>query len=93
MNLDTEFRDEFKKKVVTGVKELIDLNQIESLDEFDPGLFISNVFERTLKASFDIESMDKSKLTSLRAFLWSAVYNNLEIQKYESYIKDSLEGK
>ena len=90
MKLDTEFRDDFKEKVKTGVKELIDLNQIEHLEEFDAGLFISNVFERTLKASVDLKSMESSKLASLRAFLWSAVYNNLEIERYETYIKENL---
>ncbi len=90
MNLDAEFRSEFSKKVRTGVLELIDLNQIESLDEFDAGLFISNVFERKLKTNLDLKSMEESEVTSLRTFLWSAVYNNLEIERYETYIKDNL---
>lgn len=90
MNLDTEFREEFSQKVKMGVKELIDLNQIESLDEFDAGLFISNVFERTLKSSIDIKSLNKDEESSLRAFLWSSVYSDLEIEKYEIYIKENL---
>lgn len=91
MNLDTDFRNDFSRKVKTGVKELIDLNQIESLDEFDAGLFISNVFERTLKSSVDIKSLNKNEESSLRAFLWSSVYSDLEIKKYETYIKENLE--
>lgn len=93
MQLDVELRNEFSEKIKTGVKELIDLNQIKDLEDFDAGLFISNVFDRTLKQEFDLKSLDESQTQSLRAFLWSAVYNPLEIEKYELYIKENIDNQ
>ena len=90
MELSLDIRNDFSEKVRNGVINLINLNQIESLDEFDAGLYISNVFEKNLKEIFDLKSMDESKTKSTRAFLWSAVYSNLEIEKYEQYILNNL---
>lgn len=89
MGLNTELRDSFREEVRTGVKDLIDLNEIDDLDDFDAGLYISNVFDRILKTHFDLKSMEESEVKSIRAFLWSAVFTNLEIEKYESYIRNS----
>lgn len=82
MELDAKLRKEFSEKVRNGVRELIDLNEIDDLEDFDAGLYISNVFERVLK--------EYPQASSLRAFLWSSVYSDLEIKKYENYIKDRL---
>ncbi len=90
MELDVAMRNEIKKKVESGVENLIDLNQIDDLEDFDAGLYISNVFERILKESFDLNEMTESKKSSLRSFLWSSVYTDLEIKKYESYIQKKL---
>ena len=90
MELDVAMRNEIKKKVESGVENLIDLNQIDDLEDFDAGLYISNVFERILKESFDLNEMTESKKRSLRYFLWSSVYTDLEIKKYESYIQKQL---
>lgn len=90
MELDLELRKDFSERVKLGVKELIELNQIEDLEEFDGGLFISNVFEREFKKTFDLKSLSENDANSLRSFLWSAVYSPLEVAKYEKYIQDSL---
>lgn len=90
MELDLELRKDFSERVKLGVKELIELNQIEDLEEFDGGLFISNVFEREFKKTFDLKSLSENDANSLRSFLWSAVYSPLEVEKYEKYIQDSL---
>lgn len=90
MELSVDMRNNFSEKVRSGVRSLIDLNQIEDLDEFDAGLYISNIFERILKENFDLKTMDEAKLKSIRAFLWSSVYNGLEIEKYEKYIESNL---
>ena len=87
MELDVSMRNEFREKVRSGVKSLIELNEIDDLEDFDPGLYISNVFERTLKKDFDLNEMAESKKNSLRSFLWSSVYTDLEIKAYESYIQ------
>ncbi len=90
MELSVDMRKDFSEKVRAGVRSLIDLNQIEDLDEFDAGLYISNVFDRTLKEVFDLKTMDEAELKSIRAFLWSSVYNSLETEKYEKYIASTL---
>lgn len=82
MELDAKLRKEFSEEVRNGVRELIDLNEIDDLEDFDAGLYISNVFERVLK--------EQPETRNLRTFLWSSVYNDLEIEKYENYIKESL---
>lgn len=90
MELSVDMRNDFSERVRDGVKSLIDLNQIEDLDEFDGGLYISNVFDRLLKEQFDLKTMDGTKVKSIRSFLWSSVYSDLEIEKYEAYITNSL---
>lgn len=91
MELDVKMRDEFREEVRSGTKSLIDLNQIDDLEDFDSGLYVSNVFERNLKEKVDLNKMTESEKSSLRSFLWSACYNQLEVEQYESYIKNSLE--
>lgn len=90
MELDVNMRDEFREKVRFETKSLIDLNQIDDLEDFDSGLYISNVFERNLKEDFDLDNKTESEKNSLRSFLWSACYNQLEVEQYEDYIKNSL---
>ena len=89
MGLNVELRSSFSEEVRVGVRDLIDLNQIDDLEDFDAGLYISNVFDRKLKEHFDLKSMDESEVKSIRAFLWSAVFTDLEMEKYESFIKNS----
>lgn len=90
MELDITMRSEFREKIRSGVKNLIDLNELDDLEDFDPGLYISNVFETALKRQFDLNEMSESKKSSLRSFLWSSVYTDLEIKEYENYIKKNL---
>ncbi len=87
MELTRQLRDDFSKKVRIGVIELIELNELDDLEDFDAGLYISNAFDRLLKKEFDLQSMSESEKTSLRSFLWSSAYSDLEIEKYESLIK------
>ena len=91
MELDVKMRDEFREKVRTGTRDLIDLNQLDDLEDFDSGLYISSVFERTLKETFDLGKMTESEISSLRSFLWSACINQLEVEKYEEYITNNLD--
>lgn len=86
MELTSDFRDEFSEKVRKGVRELIELNQLDDLEDFDSGLYITNVFDRCLKKDFDLSSMTESEKKYLRSFLWSSVYSDLEIEKYKSFI-------
>lgn len=88
MELTSELRNDFSKKVRQGVVELIELNELNDLEDFDAGLYITNVFNRLLKTEFEVASMTESEQKSLRSFLWSAVYSDLEIEKYETVIKN-----
>ena len=93
MNLCIDDRELFMSKVRKGVHELIDLNKIEELDEFDAGLYITNVFERTFRDMFADKVLKESDMKSLRTLLWGSVYTNLEIEKYEKYILDMINKK
>ncbi|KNF10002.1 hypothetical protein CLPU_1c01670 [Gottschalkia purinilytica] len=80
---------EFVEKVNEGVKELININQIEDLDEFNAGLYITNVFDKLYKSIFgNGNESQENKIQRLK--LWSLVYNDTEIKRYEKYILEEI---
>ena len=93
MDISLEERELFVNKVREGVKNLIDLNKLEDLDDFDGGLYITNVFSKVFKDTFGESQADDSEQKSIKTFLWSSVYSNLEIEKYEKYILESIKEK
>ncbi|AFS78206.1 hypothetical protein Curi_c11930 [Gottschalkia acidurici 9a] len=93
MDISLEERELFVNKVREGVKDLIDLNKLDDLDDFDGGLYITNVFSKVFKDTFGESQPDDSAQKSIKTFLWSSVYSNLEIEKYERYILESIKEK
>lgn len=79
-----EDKVEFLAKLEQKMKETIELNKIDELEDFDAGLYITNIFNKLYKDSF--QDLDEESDKILRATLWKDAYSKDNLRKYEDFI-------
>lgn len=74
----------FLAKLEIKMKETIELNKIDELEDFDAGLYITNIFNKLYSDSF--KDLDEESDKILRATLWKDAYSKDSLRLYENFI-------
>lgn len=91
MSVTQEQKRDFLSNLEEKMKEAIEVNQIESLEEFDAGLYITNIFNHLYKNTFT--DLEETEDKILRGRLWSDAYSVDSVKKYEDFVLRQIKSR